>query len=719
VKRGDTLAEIIRRLKLPPGVTEEQAMWGTFTANPQAFGGSPDQLRAGVHLTIPSWGSLSAISGSLARSKLAAKPKPATPRAAAKVAVQPVKPAVTPQPTVQVVTQEQIISARNPDLPLYQPERSENSSAKTVTQTAATTKQATVTQTSATAAQPKILQTRPTPTTQTIQTAQVLPTAQPTAQPVQQRATQTQVIARQLGQNPVDVVEAKLAAKLDALSASIENVRNDMSGVENSVTSLSASMGQNANQVASLNEQLSDFRSEQSGVNYGLTSKMSETAELLRTHSVEAVAAASANTGSGVVATNTVAGSMNELNQTDPTGSAGDSTADAASATPAPSVPLAAATEGGSSLFDSTYLRSVGLLSLALLLALFLVGRQLFTQRKKSKRRRRSRHPAIAAASENDAVRKPQSVAQPKTDTIMDRKPANTPGVVERSGETAAVVERGGNTAGVEEHVEDTASAMGAVEHRAPSLASAAVPRANTALPQANATNAESTANVSPGNRYPETGTTRHGAAPMTAAGPGMSAEPTPAPGGFDPVETLNRNEQPSQLRLQEESIDTPTALSWFREHLKSGRVSEQDLVKALRRYPNRQDLRLRLMERYANRQEVESFAQLAREMFQLTRGKNKEWPRAIQLGLALELEMQAMEPHLTPHYGTAEFGVERDIASPFSGDSTLQFDAPGPAPEAAPQATTSTRPAQEKPGYKAPVSRPDVVLDASSAFTK
>ena len=130
----------------------------------------------------------------------------------------------------------------------------------------------------------------------------------------------------------------------------------------------------------------------------------------------------------------------------------------------------------------------------------------------------------------------------------------------------------------------------------------------------------------------------------------------------------------PSVLRQQEEAVDAPTALSWFREHLRSGRVSEQDLVKALRRYPNRQDLRLRLMERYANRQEVESFAQLAREMFHLTRGRNKEWPRAIQLGLALELEMESMEPHLIRPYEAVDFGVERDIESPYSGDSTLQF---------------------------------------------
>ena len=74
------------------------------------------------------------------------------------------------------------------------------------------------------------------------------------------------------------------------------------------------------------------------------------------------------------------------------------------------------------------------------------------------------------------------------------------------------------------------------------------------------------------------------------------------------------------------------------------------------------------------SRKEVESFAQLGREMFLMTRGRNKEWPQAIQLALALELEMESMEPELVPSYRGVDLGVERDIESPFSGDSTQQF---------------------------------------------
>lgn len=166
---------------------------------------------------------------------------------------------------------------------------------------------------------------------------------------------------------------------------------------------------------------------------------------------------------------------------------------------------------------------------------------------------------------------------------------------------------------------------------------------------------------------------------------------------------------QPSVLRRQEESVDAPTALTWFREHLQSPKVGEEALVKALRQYPNRQDLRLRLMERYANRKEVESFAQLGREMFLMTRGRNKEWPQAIQLALALELEMESLEPELVPSYRAVDLGVDRDIESPFSGDSTQQFLAFSRDEQA--NGTSNAAGTRRAKGRRNPL-RPDVRLD-------
>lgn len=105
-----------------------------------------------------------------------------------------------------------------------------------------------------------------------------------------------------------------------------------------------------------------------------------------------------------------------------------------------------------------------------------------------------------------------------------------------------------------------------------------------------------------------------------------------------------------------------PSAINWFRQHLTSGRVSEEDLIKALKQYPLRQDLRLRLMERYANRKEIEAFARLGREMFQVTRGHNEEWPKVIQMGLALEMEMAELEHNTKSMPSSLDYGLSRDI---------------------------------------------------------
>ena len=77
---------------------------------------------------------------------------------------------------------------------------------------------------------------------------------------------------------------------------------------------------------------------------------------------------------------------------------------------------------------------------------------------------------------------------------------------------------------------------------------------------------------------------------------------------------------------------------------MQSAKVSDDALTEALTGLPNRQDLRLRLMQRYAQKKDVTRFAMLGQEMFRMTRGRNPEWPEVIQLALALELEMQVVQ---------------------------------------------------------------------------
>jgi len=101
---------------------------------------------------------------------------------------------------------------------------------------------------------------------------------------------------------------------------------------------------------------------------------------------------------------------------------------------------------------------------------------------------------------------------------------------------------------------------------------------------------------------------------------------------------------QPNEDQQLEENSEHLSAVAWFSEHLQSERISDDALAEALKGLPNRQDLRLRLMQRYAQQKNITQFAQLGQEMFRMTRGRNSEWPEVIQLALALELEMQVVQ---------------------------------------------------------------------------
>ena len=521
VKRGDTLLQIVRGLDLPASVTHEQAMWAIFKANPYSFSGSPHELRAGATLNIPPAEQLqqqplhTALQGlNDFRQKTAQKTAttgataPATDTAT--TAAGPGAAAVTAAPETDTGS----MSVRDPSIPLYQ---AADSGSRLVADS-----------TSARAADLSL--------TRVVSTD-----------------SEAAVVERQQSRT-------RMEQTLQQLTASIADVRSEISGVESSVSSLSDNLGSNVGRVEELSSLISAVSQQQ-------VAKVSSVEPLN-----EATDSATAESADGQQQ-----GVLREV-------------------------------------WSSTYLRSLALLTLAALLALFLVLKQLVGHRRRM----------VAAGSA-------EKTAEATRNKASLRKHQRT-------------------KQGFEEEQNQTGSATAKV-FAAPAMAG-------------------------------KTGSGR------------------------------------STLRQQEEAVDAPTALSWFREHLRSGRVSEQDLVKALRRYPNRQDLRLRLMERYANRQEVESFAQLAREMFHLTRGRNKEWPRAIQLGLALELEMESMEPHLVRPFETVDFGVERDIDSPYSGDSTLQFP---------------TTPRQQKrPGHLQPLRRqktsqhstrerrtlsPDVTLDATLAL--
>jgi len=64
---------------------------------------------------------------------------------------------------------------------------------------------------------------------------------------------------------------------------------------------------------------------------------------------------------------------------------------------------------------------------------------------------------------------------------------------------------------------------------------------------------------------------------------------------------------------------------------------AEEILKEALKRQPDRQAIRLKLLEIYAGRKDATAYGGVAREMYDATNGQNEEWPKVITMGLSID----------------------------------------------------------------------------------
>jgi pilus assembly protein FimV len=64
---------------------------------------------------------------------------------------------------------------------------------------------------------------------------------------------------------------------------------------------------------------------------------------------------------------------------------------------------------------------------------------------------------------------------------------------------------------------------------------------------------------------------------------------------------------------------------------------AEDILKEALRRQPERQAIRKKLLEIYAGRRDVKAFEGVAGDMYAMTAGANDEWPQVVTMGLAID----------------------------------------------------------------------------------
>ena len=65
---------------------------------------------------------------------------------------------------------------------------------------------------------------------------------------------------------------------------------------------------------------------------------------------------------------------------------------------------------------------------------------------------------------------------------------------------------------------------------------------------------------------------------------------------------------------------------------------AEEILQDALRTHPERNALRVKLLEIYASRKDVQKFGKLAADLYGITHGTGDEWMQAAQLGQMLDI---------------------------------------------------------------------------------
>jgi pilus assembly protein FimV len=174
-------------------------------------------------------------------------------------------------------------------------------------------------------------------------------------------------------------------------------------------------------------------------------------------------------------------------------------------------------------------------------------------------------------------------------------------------------------------------------------------------------------------------------AMPATEMGdPGTQAHSLFARTGGQSVDTsnsvFNSNFAPSASQLDTNEVDPIAEADVY---IAYGRdvQAEEILKEALRMHPERQSVRLKLLEIYATRKDIRSFETHAGELFSISRGESEEWRQAAALG-------QSVDPN-NPLYANAGAPADAD-----------QFHsvAPAAAAMASAAALSSFDPYQEAP---------------------
>ena len=114
---------------------------------------------------------------------------------------------------------------------------------------------------------------------------------------------------------------------------------------------------------------------------------------------------------------------------------------------------------------------------------------------------------------------------------------------------------------------------------------------------------------------------------------------------GGQSVDTTTGSTQTQVTTMSEASPTEVDPIAEADVYIAYGREAqaEEILKEALKRQPERQAIRLKLMEIYSGRKDSQSFEAMAREMYGMTGGQNEEWPKVATMGLALDPSQSAL----------------------------------------------------------------------------
>jgi pilus assembly protein FimV len=98
----------------------------------------------------------------------------------------------------------------------------------------------------------------------------------------------------------------------------------------------------------------------------------------------------------------------------------------------------------------------------------------------------------------------------------------------------------------------------------------------------------------------------------------------------------FNSNFAPSVSQLDSNEVDPVAEADVYIAYGRDAQA-EEILKEALRTQPDRNAVRVKLLEIYANRKDIRSFEVLATELYALTKGQGDEWAQAAALGLGID----------------------------------------------------------------------------------